>query len=64
MAKNSPLNQRPYPRTAVATNRTGDKLWLILVDGKQPFYQNHKGLKPRLDRRNIFGELLKFPLQK
>ena len=27
-------------------------------------YQNNMGLKPRLDRRNIFGELLKFPLQK
>ncbi|NER06921.1 MAG: phosphodiester glycosidase family protein [Okeania sp. SIO3C4] len=40
MPKNSLLNQRPYPRTAVATNRTGDKLWLILVDGKQPFYSD------------------------
>lgn len=40
MPKNSPLNQRPYPRTAVATNQTGDKLWLILVDGKQPFYSD------------------------
>ncbi|NEN88779.1 MAG: hypothetical protein F6K48_07540 [Okeania sp. SIO3H1] len=25
-------------------------------------YQNHKGLKPRLLRRNIFGELLTHPL--
>ncbi|PSB02473.1 hypothetical protein C7B64_13080 [Merismopedia glauca CCAP 1448/3] len=29
---------QPYPRTAVATNRSGDKLWLFVVDGKQPFY--------------------------
>ncbi|MGB3509996.1 MAG: phosphodiester glycosidase family protein [Microcoleaceae cyanobacterium] len=36
--KNTPFSQRPYPRTAVATNQKGDKLWLILVDGKQPFY--------------------------
>ena len=27
-----------YARTAVATNKKGDKLWLIVVDGKQPFY--------------------------
>ena len=28
------------------------------------FDQNNMGLKPRLDRRNIFGALLKSPLQK
>ncbi|NET41746.1 MAG: hypothetical protein F6K15_07330 [Okeania sp. SIO2B3] len=35
-------------------------------DGKNSryFYQNNMGLKPRLLRRNIFGELLKSPLQK
>lgn len=27
-----------YPRTAIGTNLQGDKLWLIVVDGKQPFY--------------------------
>ncbi|MBW4562119.1 MAG: phosphodiester glycosidase family protein [Mojavia pulchra JT2-VF2] len=29
---------KPYPRVAVAINRQGNKLWLIVVDGKQPFY--------------------------
>lgn len=38
--KNTPFSQRPYPRTAVATNQKGDKLWLIVVDGKQPFYSD------------------------
>lgn len=28
----------PYPRTAIATDTTGQKLWMILVDGKQPLY--------------------------
>ncbi len=27
-----------YPRTAIGINRQGNKLWLIVVDGKQPFY--------------------------
>jgi Phosphodiester glycosidase len=30
--------QKPYPRTAIATDTTGRKLWIILVDGKQPLY--------------------------
>ncbi|MDZ8051038.1 MAG: phosphodiester glycosidase family protein [Aulosira sp. ZfuVER01] len=29
---------KPYPRLAAAINREGTKLWLIVVDGKQPFY--------------------------
>ncbi|OUL21719.1 hypothetical protein BV372_31445 [Nostoc sp. T09] len=29
---------KPYPRVAAAINREGNKLWLIVVDGKQPFY--------------------------
>ena len=29
---------KPYPRTAIATDATGRKLWIILVDGKQPLY--------------------------
>ncbi|MDZ7958881.1 MAG: phosphodiester glycosidase family protein [Aulosira sp. DedQUE10] len=29
---------KPYPRLAAAINREGNKLWLIAVDGKQPFY--------------------------
>jgi exopolysaccharide biosynthesis protein len=27
-----------YPRTAVATNQQGDKLWIVVVDGRQPYY--------------------------
>jgi exopolysaccharide biosynthesis protein len=29
---------QPYPRTVAATNSAGDKLWLFIIDGKQPFY--------------------------
>ncbi|MBE9082491.1 MULTISPECIES: phosphodiester glycosidase family protein [unclassified Tolypothrix] len=29
---------KPYPRLAAAINQKGNKLWLIAVDGKQPFY--------------------------
>lgn len=29
---------KAYARTAVALNEEGQKLWLIIVDGKQPFY--------------------------
>lgn len=32
------LDNKPYPRVAVAINREGNKLWLIVVDGKQPLY--------------------------
>ncbi len=45
LPENSPFNQRPYPRTAVATNQKGDKLWLVLVDGKQPFYSDGVTMK-------------------
>lgn len=38
--ENTPFSQKPYPRTAVATNQQGDKLWLVVVDGKQPFYSD------------------------
>jgi hypothetical protein len=31
-------NRKPYARTIAATNATGTTLWLIIVDGKQPFY--------------------------
>lgn len=34
-----------YPRTVVATNKKGDKLWLIVVDGKQPLYSEGATLK-------------------
>ena len=29
---------KAYARTVVGVNRQGDKLWAIIVDGKQPFY--------------------------
>ncbi len=29
---------KPFPRTVVATDRLGEKLWFILVDGRQPHY--------------------------
>ncbi|MEQ8466054.1 phosphodiester glycosidase family protein [Coleofasciculus sp. E1-EBD-02] len=31
-------NNKPYSRIAVAVDQQGQKLWLIAVDGKQPFY--------------------------
>ncbi|MGD1872308.1 MAG: phosphodiester glycosidase family protein [Mastigocoleus sp.] len=34
---------KPYSRVAIATNKEGNKLWLIAVDGKQPLYS--EGLK-------------------
>ncbi|AFZ57333.1 phosphodiester glycosidase family protein [Anabaena cylindrica FACHB-243] len=29
---------KPYPRAAVGIDKEGKKLWLVLVDGKQPLY--------------------------
>ncbi|MGH1396560.1 MAG: phosphodiester glycosidase family protein [Trichormus sp.] len=29
---------KPYSRVVTATDKTGNKLWLVLVDGKQPLY--------------------------
>jgi Phosphodiester glycosidase len=29
---------KPYPRTIVGTNATGTQLWLVVIDGKQPWY--------------------------
>lgn len=29
---------KPYPRAIVGLNDTGDTLWLVIIDGKQPFY--------------------------
>jgi exopolysaccharide biosynthesis protein len=29
---------KPYPRVAAGIDRQGEKLWLIIVDGKQPLY--------------------------
>jgi hypothetical protein len=31
-------SKRPYPCVAVAIDKTGQKLWLIVIDGKQPLY--------------------------
>lgn len=33
-----PESDQPYSRTAVAVNKTGETLWLAIVDGKQPLY--------------------------
>lgn len=29
---------RPYSRVVVGVDRQGEKLWLVVIDGKQPFY--------------------------
>ncbi|MGL5804353.1 MAG: phosphodiester glycosidase family protein [Xenococcaceae cyanobacterium] len=31
-------SKKAYPRTAVGIDRTGKKLWLVVIDGKQPMY--------------------------
>ncbi|MBE9028314.1 phosphodiester glycosidase family protein [filamentous cyanobacterium LEGE 11480] len=31
-------NDKPYPRTIVGTDGAGQTLWLLIVDGKQPWY--------------------------
>ncbi len=36
--KDAADNDDLYPRTAVATNQQGDKLWIVVVDGRQPYY--------------------------
>lgn len=36
--KSESENDKPYPRVAVATNKQGNILWLIAIDGKQPLY--------------------------
>ncbi len=33
-----PPDNAAYPRVAVALNQEGEKLWLIVIDGKQPLY--------------------------
>ncbi|NJR18819.1 MAG: phosphodiester glycosidase family protein [Calothrix sp. CSU_2_0] len=38
-SKTSPNQKdKPYPRVVAATDKEGKKLWLVLVDGKQPLY--------------------------
>lgn len=36
--KNAPDNQGLLPRTVVGIDASGKKLWLVVVDGRQPFY--------------------------
>lgn len=36
--KSSDATENPYSRVAVGIDRKGEKLWLIVVDGKQPLY--------------------------
>ena len=44
--KSDVTNDTPnYARTVVATNKEGNKLWLIIVDGKQPVYSEGATLK-------------------
>ena len=38
VALSEPESDQPYSRTAVAVNKTGETLWLAIVDGKQPLY--------------------------
>lgn len=34
------VDEPPYPRTAIATDAAGKRLWLVVVDGKQPRYSD------------------------
>ena len=45
---------KPYARMAVGSDRSGQKLWLIAVDGKQPHYSEGVTLA---ELRDIFIEL-------
>jgi exopolysaccharide biosynthesis protein len=36
--EDSPDNEGLYPRTAVAIDQSGKKLWLVVIDGRQPYY--------------------------
>jgi Phosphodiester glycosidase len=42
-SKEKSKDDKPYPRTVVAIDKTGEKLWFILADGKQRLYS--EGLK-------------------
>jgi hypothetical protein len=35
----------PYPRTAIGLDRSGTKVWLIAIDGKQPLYSEGATMK-------------------
>lgn len=36
----STYSNRSHPRTAIATNESGTVVWLIVIDGRQPFYSD------------------------
>jgi Phosphodiester glycosidase len=36
---------KPYPRTAIGLDRLGAKVWLIVIDGKQPLYSEGATMK-------------------
>jgi Phosphodiester glycosidase len=40
-----PSDDQPYPRTAIALNRSGNRLWILIVDGKQPLYSDGMTLR-------------------
>jgi exopolysaccharide biosynthesis protein len=46
--------ENPYPRVAAGIDRQGEKLWLIVVDGKQPLYS--EGLT-KLELAKLFAKL-------
>jgi Phosphodiester glycosidase len=35
----------PYPRTAIGLDRSGTKVWIIVIDGKQPLYSEGATMK-------------------
>ena len=47
-------NSQPFPSTAVATNLQGNKLWIVVIDGRQPFYSEGVTLD---ELRELFLEL-------
>ena len=47
--KNVAEDSPAYARVAVGIDRKGDKLWLVLVDGKQPYYSEGITLKELAD---------------
>ncbi len=47
-------DDKPYPRVAVGIDRNGSKLWLIVIDGKQPLYS--EGVT-KVELAQIFAKL-------
>jgi exopolysaccharide biosynthesis protein len=47
-------DDKPYPRVAVGIDRNGKKLWLIIIDGKQPLYS--EGVT-KVELSQIFAKL-------